>query len=247
MLSYGEKLTEKARLRTLPTFEQPRTVRLKFRKVGNLQYISHLDLQRTFIRVINRACIPVWYTKGFNPHAKLVFSTPLSVGAQSEYEFLDLRVDRDMPPEEIMARLNRELTDELCITDAYWPKTDFSSIAWASYEIEIHTAGASEEMAQAWTETLTTSPLNLIKRTKSGEKEVDIVPLIRSVSAAFDPATGNIRILAVLRALSTEFLNPEMLITGLKQKNGILCGDPAEEWYTILRTAVMTENGEMFR
>ena len=247
MLSYGEKLTEKARLRTLPTFEQPRTVRLKFRKVGNLQYISHLDLQRTFIRVINRACIPVWYTKGFNPHAKLVFSTPLSVGAQSEYEFLDLRVDRDMPPEEIMARLNRELTDELCITDAYWPKTDFSSIAWASYEIEIHTAGASEEMAQAWTETLTTSPLNLIKRTKSGEKEVDIVPLIRSVSAAFDPAAGNIRILAVLRALSTEFLNPEMLIMGLKQKNEILCGDPAEEWYTILRTAVMTENGEMFR
>ena len=247
MLSYGEKLTEKARLRTLPTFEQPRTVRLKFRKVGNLQYISHLDLQRTFIRVINRACIPVWYTKGFNPHAKLVFSTPLSVGAQSEYEFLDLRVDRDMSPEEIMARLNRELTDELCITDAYWPKTDFASIAWASYEIEIHTTGASEEMAETMVKTLTTSPLNLIKRTKSGEKEVDIVPLIQSVSATFDPTTGNIRLSAVLRALSTEFLNPEMLITGLKQKNGILGGNPAEEWYTILRTAVMTENGEMFR
>ncbi len=247
MLSYGEKLTEKARLRTLPTLEQPRTVRLQFRKVGNLQYISHLDLQRTFIRVINRACIPVWYTKGFNPHAKLVFSTPLSVGAQSEYEFLDLRVDRDMPPEEIMARLNRELTDELCITDAYLPKTDFSSIAWASYEIEIHTAGASAELAEAMVQTLTTSPLNLTKRTKSGEKEVDIVPLIRSVSAVFDPTTGNICLSAVLRALSTEFLNPEMLITGLKQKNEILGGNPAEEWYTILRTGVMTENGELFR
>lgn len=247
MLSYGEKLTEKARLRTLPTFEHPRTVRLKFRKVGNLQYISHLDLQRTFIRVINRACIPVWYTKGFNPHAKLVFSTPLSVGAQSEYEFLDLRVDRDMPPEEIMARLNRELTDELCITDAYWPKSDFSSIAWASYEIEIHTADASEEMTASLEQTLTTSPLMLTKRTKAGEKEIDIVPLIRSVSAAFDPETGNIRLSAVLRALSTEFLNPEMLITGLKQKNGILGGNPAEEWYTILRTAVMTEDGELFR
>lgn len=54
------------------------TVRLKFRKVGDLQYISHLDLQRTFNRVIKRSGIPVWYTQGFNPHMKLVFSSPLS-------------------------------------------------------------------------------------------------------------------------------------------------------------------------
>ena len=247
MLSHGEKLTERARLRTLPTLDQPRTVRFKFRKVGNLQYISHLDLQRTFIRVINRACIPVWYTKGFNPHAKLVFSTPLSVGAQSEYEFLDLRIDRDMPCEELMARLNGELTEELCITEAYIPTTDFSSIAWASYEYEIHTDGASADMAHDIEQTLTTSPLTLTKRTKSGEKEVDIVPLIQSVSVCFDQDSGNLFMRAMLRALSTEFLNPEMLITGLKQRLGILCGNPAEEWYTIMRTAVMTENGELFR
>ena len=247
MLSYGEKLTEKARLRTLPELEHPYTVRLKFKKVGNLQYISHLDLQRTFIRVINRACIPVWYTKGFNPHAKLVFSTPLSVGAQSVYEFLDIRMDHDMPCEEIMERLNRELTDELCITEAYLPTTDFSSIAWASYEYEIRTNGASAEMARALEQTLTTSPLNLIKRTKSGEKEVDIVPMIRSVSVVFDENTATLRMKATLRACSTEFLNPEMLITGLKQRNGILSGNPAEEWYTIMRTAVMLEDGILFR
>ena len=247
MLSHGEKLTERARLRTLPLLDTPRTVRFQFRKVGNLQYISHLDLQRTFIRVINRACIPVWYTKGFNPHAKLVFSTPLSVGAQSEYEFLDLRIDRDMPCEELMARLNGELTEELCITDAYLPTTDFSAIAWASYEYEVCTEGASADMAKALEQTLTTSPLTLVKRTKSGEKEVDIVPLIQSVAVRFDAETGNLRMQATLRALSTEFLNPEMLITGLKQKNGILASDPAKEWYTILRTAVMTEDGELFR
>ena len=69
------KLIEKKRLNALPRFERPITVRLKFKKVGSLQYISHLDLQRTFYRIIERACLPVWYTKGFNPHAKLVFST----------------------------------------------------------------------------------------------------------------------------------------------------------------------------
>ena len=126
------KLNEKRRVLALPELTPPRTVRLKFCKVGTLQYISHLDLQRTFNRIINRACLPVWYTKGFNPHIKLVFSTPLSVGAQSVCEYLDIRIDREMSCEEIKERLNAEMTDEFYITDAYLPSSDFSEIAWAS-------------------------------------------------------------------------------------------------------------------
>ena len=53
---------------------EPKYIRLKFRKIGNLQYISHLDLQRTMGRVLIRAKIPLWYTKGFNPHPKLIFA-----------------------------------------------------------------------------------------------------------------------------------------------------------------------------
>ena len=242
MLSYGEKLNEKKRLLALPELPQPTTVRLKFRKVGSLQYISHLDLQRTFIRVITRACIPVWYTKGFNPHPKLVFSTPLSIGTQSECEFLDIRIDRDMSCEEIARRLNRELTDELRIESCYLPQKDFSSIGWAEYEFKIKTDGADDCMAQAITQTLRVSPLSLIKKTKSGEKEVDIIPLIREVQAKYDANTDTVNICATLRASSTEFLNPELLMTGLKQKNQILSGDPAKEWYSILRKTLLCED-----
>ena len=248
MLSQSEKLSkleEKKRILSLPELERPRTVRLKFRKVGSLQYISHLDLQRTFMRVLTRACLPVWYTKGFNPHAKLVFSTPLSVGAQSEYEFLDLRIDREMSPEEIMARLNRELTEELHITEAYFPKSDFSEIAWATYEIVICTENASSELAEKMKQILTSAPLLLTKRTKAGEKEIDIVPLIHEVEIKFDDATLHID--ATLSATTNEFLNPEMLITALKRECGILSGDPMEEWYTILRTSVMKADFTKFR
>ena len=98
---------------TLPMLAEPRTVRIRFRKVGNLQYISHLDLQRTFNRVLVRAGLPLWYTKGFNPHIKMVFGMPLPVGSESECEMLDVRIERDMSLDEIKERLNRELTDEL--------------------------------------------------------------------------------------------------------------------------------------
>lgn len=246
MLSKGEKLTERKRLNALPELNPPVTVRLKFRKVGTLQYISHLDLQRTFNRVIVRSCIPVWYTKGFNPHAKLVFSTPLSVGTQSVCEYLDIRIDRQMSCEEIKERLNKELTEELCITDAYIPKRDFSEIEYASYDFEISTKGASAALAEEIAKTLTVSPLNMVKRTKSGEREIDIIPLINEVKVSFDSKNDTVRIYAVLSASSTSFLNPEMLITAIKEKHGVLSGDPSEEWYTIVRTAVLKQDLTLF-
>ena len=247
MLSENQKLTERKRLRSLPLLPSPVTVRLMFRKVGTLQYISHLDLQRTMLRVINRACIPVWYTKGFNPHAKLVFSTPLSVGAQSEYEFLDIRIDREMSCDEIMTRLNGELTDELRVIDAYIPVTDFHDIAWASYDIAICTEGADEKLAESVKETLTTSPLNLVKKTKAGEKEIDITSLIRSVDVSFDKQSGAVKIKAILSATTNEFLNPEMIITGLKKKIDILSGDPIKEHYSIMRTGIMLADMTLFK
>ena len=247
MLSQGKKLIEKKRLKEQPLLQSPITVRLKFRKVGTLQYISHLDLQRTILRVINRACIPVWYTKGFNPHAKLIFSTPLSVGAQSEYEFLDIRIDREMSCEEIMKRMNRELTDELYITEAYIPTTDFHDIAWSTYEIKIKTEKASEALARDINNTLTTSPLNLTKRTKAGDKVVDIISMINSLKVKFDEKSGCITILTTLSATTAEFLNPEMIITGLKQKHSILMGDPLKESYSILRTSLLKADFSLFK
>ena len=246
MLSQGEKLTERKRLSALPVFERPMTVRLKFRKVGTLQYISHLDLQRTFYRVITRACIPVWYTKGFNPHAKLVFSTPLSIGAQSEYEFLDIRIDRDMSCAQIMERLNGELTEELKILDAYVPTTAFSEIAWASYEIVIHSKGIKKETEEELRHLLTDAPLMLTKKNKAGEKEIDAVPLIHSVDTSYDGKNGTLLLSLVLKATATEYLNPELLIGEIRRRTGLLSSDPMEEWYTILRTSLMKENFSLF-
>ena len=59
---------------------------------------------------------------------------------------------------------------------------------------------------------------------------------------SYDPKEGSLRIDAVLRASSAEYLNPELLITGLKRECGILGGDPTKEWYTIMRRAVLRED-----
>ncbi len=243
--SFKSKLSEKKRVQSLPELDPPKTVRLKFCKVGTLQYISHLDLQRTFNRIINRACLPVWYTKGFNPHIKLVFSTPLSVGSQSECEYLDIRIDREMPLVEIKDRLNFEMTDEFQITDIYLPTTDFSKITWAEYEINITTVGASTELADKIQTVLTTSPFMLLKKTKSGEKEVDIVPLINKVNVEY--ASGEIKIKTTVSTSNSDYLNPELIISGLKLNLGILSTDPNKEYYSIMRKRLLTSDMTEFR
>ena len=56
-------------------------------------------------KIFVRAKAPLWYSKGFNPHAKLIFALPLSVGVQSECEYLDVRVERAIPPLELMEHI----------------------------------------------------------------------------------------------------------------------------------------------
>ena len=210
-------------------------------------YISHLDLQTAFNRIINRACIPVWYTKGFNPHIKLVFSTPLSVGTQSVCEYLDIRINREISCEDIVKKLNAEMTDEFYITDAYYPQNDFSEIAYATYEIRIHSEDMAENDAEKVQSLLTTSPLIMTKKSKSGEKEVDIISLINSVEASYDKEDDCIVINATVRASSKEYLNPELLVTAIRQNLGLLCTDPMKEHYSIMRLELLKEDLSIFR
>ena len=223
---------------------EPKYIRLKFRKIGNLQYISHLDLQRTMGRVLIRAKIPLWYTKGFNPHPKLIFATPLSVGTQSYCEFLDVRVERDIPPSVMQEHLNAELTDELYITDAYEAKTSFSDIIWSEYDFEIITESANADLAENIRVLLTASPLVITKKTKSGPKDIDIVPLIKDIKTSFDGEKGAIKMTAILSAAGADYLNPEQIISVLKEKLGILSGDPMQEEYSIIRKRVLLSDAE---
>ena len=233
-----------------PMLEEPKYIRFKFRKVGNLQFISHLDLQKAMAKVLVRAKAPLWYSKGFNPHAKLIFALPLSVGAQSECEYLDVRVERAIPPLELMEHINAELTEELRFLDAYYPETALEDIYWAEYDFSIKTTGADENMAQEIEKILKAEQVIILKKAKDKYKkiffkEVDIAPYVRDVSVNFDGEF--IKINAKLSASINQthpHINPENIVTMLKDKLGILSGDVTKEQYDIIRTRIYFEDGK---
>ena len=225
--------------------DAPITVRVVFQKTGNLQYFSHLDLQRTWQRVLVRASIPMWYTQGFNPHSKITFGVPLPVGSEGMEEMVDLRIDRQITPAEIKAQLNAELTDEMQVSEVYIPTTAFSDIAWGTYQMTVKTPGDPIDNAAAINKIFApdAQPIIMTKRSKSGDKEVNILPMIHSVKAV--AADGLIKIRATLRAGNTENLNPEYLIKAMRDQLGILPedGNTEEVWYRILRIGFHDERG----
>ncbi len=201
----------------------PESVRIAFRKVGSLQFISHLDLMRTMKKVFIRSGIPVWYSEGFNPHPKMVFALPLSIGTESVCEKMDIKLRRSMPFDEIRCRLNAALTPELQVDEVYAPQSKFSSIRWAQYRVTYETdvSAASSLFAQSY---------KIMKHTKSGEAEIDIVPLIRSIAFSENHAD------MILDAGSTSYLNPEYVARAV----AAFCNAPD---YSILRQEIFFEDG----
>ena len=82
------------------------------------------------------------------------------------------------------------------------------------------------------------------KKTKSGEKEIDIMPLIRSLTVSYDPEKGSIQMEAMLSAAGESYLNPEYLVTAIKERTGFLSADLSKESYRILRTGMYLEDGK---
>ena len=214
------------------------TLRLKFKKVGSLQYISHLDLVRTMSKIITRAKLPLWYTEGFNPKPKMIFAAPLSIGTESVCEFMDLRLIDDISPDEAKARLNANMTDEMQVIDAYYTEAKLTDLKWLAYSIDIKTDGASTELAKACESALLGDEVLVTKKAKPREESptVNIRPLIKEISA--ECVGDTIHINAILSADASSFLNPEYVIKALKSECGILSNpDLTKEYYSIMRTS----------
>ena len=68
-------------------------IRVMYTKIGDISYISHLDIVKLMERISRRAGVRLAYSQGFSPHPKTSFSPALSVGMNSLCEFLDLELE----------------------------------------------------------------------------------------------------------------------------------------------------------
>lgn len=117
-------------------------IRVQYQKLGDISYISHLDIVKLMERISRRAGIKLSYSQGFSPHPKTSFSPALSVGMQSYCEYIDLELeDESISLDELIERYNTASVEGIIFTKAkkFEDKTEalMSFITHSKFEFEI--------------------------------------------------------------------------------------------------------------
>jgi len=219
-------------------------VRIKFSKTGDLMYISHLDLARTMQRIMVRSGVDIWYSEGFNPQPRIVFALPLPVGVESTCELMDIKINHPMELDEIKERIQRNFPADMKVLDVYVPEVKFKAISYADYTLRLYSPRLDTDTHEK-INTLFSKECIITKRSKSGEKEVDICSFIKSIEAK--PCDGCIEINTVICAGNENNLNPELIVEAIRKYLGILASDSVDEYVTIMRNRMLSEEQKEFK
>lgn len=199
---------------------EPEKIRVEFAKTGALKFISHLDLNRTVQTAFLRSKLPIWYTQGFNPHPKTVFSPPLPVGVSSECEFMDFGMTEKLPCDEITARLRAVFPEGLYAVRTYAPEGRFSDIKWAEYEMTFEPGGTdgTDEKVKA----IFSGAVNVEKTGKAGTRTVDISPYMKLISCERKDGILVLRVLLSCEELT--FVGPYLPVQYISENIKELAG-----------------------
>ncbi|MBR3183920.1 MAG: TIGR03936 family radical SAM-associated protein [Firmicutes bacterium] len=188
----------------------------RFEKGGYTKYISHLDLLRVFKRAFKVMGLDIRYSNGYNPHPKMSFAQPLSLGYSSLCEYLEFETITPHDPESLREDLAKNLPRDLAITELFQFDSEVKTLAAESdaceYRIFVPFEGTEEEFRDLFTSYMAQDRITALKKMKKTKtlEEVDIKDKIRSwkVSKEGDNAVID----CILDSGSHSNLSPELVI-----------------------------------
>ena len=194
---------------------------IQFKKEGLLRYTSHLDMMRLFQRTFHRAGIALSHSQGYNPHPKMCFAQPLSLGYSGTGEYLEIETEEDLDKERLIITLNVLLPQGISVLNCrslpQGVKSSAASVIFGRYKIYWKTWKRDLAETQDLLDCFLTQKRILVKKAQKKCKElreVDIRPMICQL-AAQRTEEGGVCFLALVRTGSEANLNPELLMQAL--------------------------------
>ncbi len=153
---------------------------------GDLRFISHHDTLRLFRRALARAALPVRYSEGFNPHARVSIPLPRPVGVASDAEALVVdfreRVDGDVAIE----RLGRQMPEGIKLLGARRLDAGNQPLpAFVRYRLDLD--GAPLEVVKAHAARTMASDVVEVERVRHKDqrhRRINVRPLITDLHVA---------------------------------------------------------------
>lgn len=188
-------------------------VRIKFAKHGLTKFIGHLDIMRYFQKAMRRADVAICYSGGFSPHQIMSFAAPLGVGITSNGEYLDIETEDTENLSTMMERLNQVMAEGIQVTGVFRlpdsAANAMSIVAAADYTLNFR-EGYEPENPAAWMkdmeEYFRQNHVMVTKKTKKGEKELDLTSLVYEIRGC-----GETLFLKISTG-SSENIKPELVL-----------------------------------
>ena len=217
--------------------------RLLFEKTGNAIWMSHLDLMRLFQRAFKRADLPLKHTQGYNPRPSVSIALPLSVGVESVCELLDFELDGvNVPCEEITQRLNSALISGVRVHKTYLSGRKLRELSLLDCVVTLeYNNGVPENAQSSILELFQREAVIVVKKTKTGMQDQDIIPMIRKINV-FQVDADVLQLHARI-CCQNPTLNPAQLVSAIKT----YLPDFTPDFTKCNRIEIMDTNEEIFR
>ena len=207
---------------------------IRFGKQPRLRFISHLDLQRFFQRAVNRTGLPIAYSQGFNPHPVISFGSALALGWTSEYEVIDIKLSAPMGRKRTEDAIRAALPEDLPVLEVRMiddkHPAPMALVKMSDYTVRLEGEGAPALVGQI-PEFLAREEVLAVKKTKSGEKQINARPLVVSL----EPLQDGFK--ARLMLTERQSIKPDLLVALLSDMAGV---EPPEA--RIHRTVLLGED-----
>lgn len=168
-------------------------LRVRFTKNGRIRFISHRDVARVFERALRIAGASVAYSEGFSPRPKISFGLALSVGFESDAEYLDVDLAAPVDLETFPRALTAALPDGLAVDAVALlaPGTQSLQQAIVCCDWNLEAIGLEEAaLAQSVSELLERAEI-LLERDRKGKRTVvDVRPAVLSLRVAGPTSDG---------------------------------------------------------
>jgi radical SAM-linked protein len=152
--------------------------RITFTRDRSIRFVGHLDLAKTWERILRRADLPVAYSQGFHPLPKITFASALPVGCTSEAELMDVVLAEPLDSADILRRLESALPAGIGIASIVEVQLNApalqAELRWAEYVVTLETGEPHDQVEARVQGLLNASSLMRERRGKS----YDLRPLV---------------------------------------------------------------------
>ncbi len=162
----------------------PFRYRLRFEKLGRAAFLGHLEALDALRRGLRAAGLPLLYSEGYHPRARVAAGPALPVGVESLAEYADIELSAALDPDAIVRSASGRLPEGMAVREASAIDARAPAIeaVQASVRYEVDLERLPEGAASALAVFTGSAPIPVRRERKGKASEVDARPHIAALA-----------------------------------------------------------------